>query len=235
MTANEMAGNIEVHLNLNHAGFSYEDPELSVFLTTAQNIYTKEFIDKFNAKRESFEETEVRGWGFGPLIQPATLVISTDQTGAFTNGTYYNLPIDLWQIISDTPTSNKHLCNENSKPFIKPRVEVTSHDEYNRSIRNIYKKPYIDVNDGKVWRMYDNSRRVQLLTDGTFTITEYKIKYLRNLPNIVVNRDTPLLQTNCILEAASKEVHETIVEIAIRLIDKSINLQRMPSGIEQLN
>jgi hypothetical protein len=234
MTANEMADKIELLLNLKDAEFSYEDSELSVILTSSQILFVKEFFDRdSNFKKKGFEETEARAWGFAPLIKPATLPVSSDQSAAFTNGIYYDLPSDCWFILTDTPTSNKTYCN--SEEFIKPLVSVVAHDEYKPLLRNVYKQPYFNGDDALVWRMYDTGRRVQLLTNGQFAITNYSIKYLQSIPNIVVDRDTPANQVNCVLESQTKEVHESIVEIAVRLIRKSNGDQEVPTlGIEQL-
>jgi len=235
MTANEMADKTELLLNLKDAEFAYEDIELSSVLNKAQVMYVNQFIDnRLNYKQEGFEETEIRGWGLAPLIQPSTLSQSGSQANIFPNGKYYDLPADFWVMITETPTSDKNYCNSNVK--IIPRVSIVTHDEYNKLIRNHYRKPYINQYDGLVWRMYDSNRRVQLITNGAFNITSYKIKYLKSIPDIVVNRSSPGSQVNCILESTTKEVHEAIVEIAVRIIRKSNSEPNIPDlGIEQLN
>lgn len=240
MTANEMADKIELRVNKvdSLAGFGYEDIELQSFLNTAQIYYLQEFIDRQNNRQQKgFEETEARSWGLAPLITPVTLAQSGNQTGAFTNGIYYSLPTDFYAFLAETPTSNKKDCKDVA--FIEPAVEVVSHDEYKRLIENIYKRPYIGNTRGVVWRMSDSSQRVQLITDGTFTITSYTAKYLKTIPSIVVDRAVPANQVNCILGSNTvglNPVHETIVEIAIGLIDKSVGEQRIQSnGLEQFH
>jgi hypothetical protein len=236
MTANQMADKVELLLNLKDAEYAYEDIELTSILNKAQVIYVNQFIeDRLNYKQEGFEETEIRGWGLAPLLAPSTLTQSTSQADIFPNGKYYDLPADFWTMVTETPTSSKLLCGSTTS-YIIPMVAIVTHDEYQKSIRNHYKKPYINQNDGLVWRMYDSGRRVQLITDGTFTITSYKIKYLKSIPDINVDRAVPANQVNCILESTTKEVHEAIVEIAVRLIRKSNSEPNIPDlGIEQLN
>lgn len=235
MTANEMANNIELLLNIKDQEYAYEDIELSSILNKAQVLYVGEFSNfMFNANGKGFEETEARGWGLAPLIKPATLSVSANQTGAFPNGIYYDLPVDFDKMLTEYPKSNKTKCN--SSDVIYPEVTVVTHDEYNRYKDNYYRKPYIDGNGGKVWRMYDNGRRLQLVTNGSFAIVEYKVKYLQSIPNIVVDRAVPSQQVNCVLESASKEVHEAIVEIAVRIIRKSNSEQSLQDlGAEQVN
>jgi hypothetical protein len=107
MTANQLADKLEqVYLNLTNAEFSYEDLELSAILTTAQQTYFARFFSSNGINQTGFEETEVRGWGFAPLISSATLAVSTDQIGVFTNGVYYDLPSDFQLMLTESPTSN---------------------------------------------------------------------------------------------------------------------------------
>jgi hypothetical protein len=75
---------------------------------------------------------------------------------------------------------------------------------------------------------------LQTITDGTFNITGYAIKYLKQVPSIVVDRDNTSNMVNCELHPDS---HETLVEIAISLIKTSNNEQRVPNkiGLEQIN
>lgn len=242
MTANQMADRLELLLNKvdSYSGFSYEDSELSGFLNVAQITYLQSFADRVNNRKNTgFEEEEARGWGLAPLIKSSTLAESSDQTGAFTNGVYYSLPTDFQAFLTEIPTSDQQACN--SETLIIPDVVVISHDEYKRLIKNYYKKPYIGNTEGIVWRMYDNGKRVQLITDGSFEITEYFVKYLKSVPEIVVDRVTTGNQVNCVLgdnnSTGLNPVHETIVEIAKKLIDESTGEKRTSGipGQEQLH
>jgi hypothetical protein len=230
MTANEMADKLEqVYLNLTNAQFSYEDLELSSILSSAQQLYFSRYLEKSNINKYSFEETELRGWGFGPLISDSTLTLSASQIGVLENGFYFDLPADFQAIILDLPTSNTVKCNSTEK--IKPMVEVISHDEYQKAIRNYYKKPYMSGSDGKFWRMYDSTKRVQLIVPQGVTIDNYRIKYLKSLPNIVVDRITPTNQVNCLLSSEPKTIHETIVKLAMELIFTQTGQQVVPNQI----
>jgi hypothetical protein len=210
--------------------------ELSAILTTAQQTYFARFFNSNGINQTSFEETEIRGWGFAPLISSATLIVSGNQAGVFTNGIYYDLPSDFQLMLTESPTSNKLVCGSTTQ-FIKPQVEVISHDEYQKAIRNYYKKPYIGLNDGKIWRMYDSNSRVQLITPQGLGITAYSVKYLKQIPDIIVDRVTPTNQVNPSLSSEPKTIHETIVQIAMEIIATSNGKQVIPNqpGIENLS
>jgi hypothetical protein len=240
MTANEMADKLELRLNKvdSFAAQGYEDPELSSMLNTAQVYYLQTFIDRLNNRQaKGFEETEARSWGLAPIISNVVLNQSLNQTGSFTNGTYYDLPSNFYAFLTEIPTSDKKNCK--TEEFIEPDVVVVSHDEYKRLIANYYKKPYIGNTKGVVWRMADSNFRVQLITDGNYSITNYFAKYFRPIPNIVVDRTTPANQVDCILGSQGpglNPIHETIVEMAVGLIDRSNNDQRVPSiNLEHLH
>ena len=242
MTANEMADKLELRLNKvnSFAAYGYEDVEISSFLNSAQSLYIQEFVDELNNRKgQGFEEGELRTLGFSNLIESTVLPVSANQLGKFPNGVCYNTPTTSLGFIHESPTSNKTVCG--SEEFIIPTVVVVSHDEYARWIRNSYRRPYINEYDGVVWRMYLNNKRVQLITDGSYNITSYFVKYLRPPVPITVDRVTPSNQVNCELGYAIgtgiNPVHETIIDIAIRLIDNSNLEQRpplTPNG-EQLN
>jgi len=235
LTANDMAEKIELLLNLKDAEFSYEDSELSAILNTAQEHFKKQFISKnTNNKREGFQETEFRGWGFGNLIsEPTSLTASASQLGVLDNGKYWDLPNDFSIILTELPTSDKNDCKGN---LIIPRVEVITHDEYIRFSWNYYKWPFLNTQTGDavIWRMYGPSNKLQTITDGSFTIPSFKLIYLKLTPDIVVDRGTPVNAVDCVLHP---DTHETLVEMAVKLIKTSNNEQSVPNkiGLEQIN
>ncbi len=116
---------------------------------------------------------------------------------------------------------------------IKAWIDVLAHEEIWQYRYNKYKKPYYkSYGWSRVWRLvYQREtsgelpsspatpKRHQLVTDGTFNITDYTINYLINPPDIVVDRTTPANQRNCILDESTNDV---IIDIA-----KDLMLQRV--------
>ena len=240
MTANEMAAELDQQVDRASSFGSpgYEDFEYSSVLTDAMNVYVKQFIDrKNNRKGESLEETEVRSQGLSALIKRgAALTVSADQTGTFTNGTFYDLPTDFMYTIHEEGNIDKFLCTDGTTN-ISTTFNVIAHDEVSRLEKNKYKKPYYKTyGEAMTWRLVfsrendgytDNpptlvaqtAKRHQLVTDGTFNVNRYSINYLQNPPNIVVNRTTTSFQRNCILDDST---HLPIIDIA-----KSLLLERV--------
>ena len=233
--ANELDQQVDRATSFGSPG--YEDVDYSSVLTDAMHVYIKQFIDrKNNRKGESLEETEVRSQGLSALIARAVLTASTDQTGVFANGTFYDLPNgtndSFMYTIHEEGTIDKKICTDGVTP-ISTIFNVVSHDEVSRLSKNKYKKPYFTTyGDSMTWRLVFSretsgedpsavatAKRHQLVTDGTYNIESYAINYLINPPNIVVDRDTVADQRNCILDEST---HLPIIDIA-----KSLLLERV--------
>lgn len=248
MTANEMATELELELDRSASFGSpgYEDFELSSVLTKAQSFYIKKFIDKKNNRKlESFEESEIRGQGLSALLKRGiSLSPSSDQTGVFTDGKYFDLPEDFMYTIEERVLTNQILCNT-VEDKIEAAVRVVPHDKVSRWKKNKYKKPYcFNYGDALVWRLYysretdgsispASNKRHQLLTDGSFNVDDYTITYLKNPTEIKVDNTTPSNQINCILDEST---HLTIVGIASDLMMERVKEQKIQNieGIKDL-
>lgn len=235
MTANEMANELELRLDrIDSLGSpGYEDFDLTSALTEAQLVYIKQFVSELNNRKgQGLEETEIRSQGLSALIkQGANLTVSATQTGVLDNGKFFDLPSDFMYTIYEEALIDKQLCN--SDTYIKAWVNVVAHDEIWQYLYNKYKKPYYkDYGWARVWRLgyqreIDGSnpalsatpKRHQLVTDGTFNVTDYTINYLIFPSDITVDRTTPANSRNCILDQST---HTVIIGIA-----KSLMLERI--------
>ncbi|HEY8361295.1 MAG TPA: hypothetical protein VIK77_00260 [Tissierellaceae bacterium] len=238
MNANQMAEQFELRMNLvdSFAAPSYEDVEISGFLNLAMDLFIEKNLDELlNQKKTGFEETESRGQALSQLIKTGVCSVSSVQQGAFANGVFYDLPDDFKLTIAEVVKIDKNHCK--TKTPIQADVVVVSHDEYNRFRRNYYKLPYYNGFEAKVWRMYfsravsnyedENAatrKRHQLITDGSFAVTDYEISYLKEFDPIVVDRANPANMRNCILD--DELTHSKIVELAVALADNSNKEQR---------
>ena len=229
MIANEMADKLEFLLDRANAFGSpgYTDVELSSILSTAQVHYTKRFFTyKGNALQTGFEETEARGQGLSALIQDSgALTTSADQAGVLPNGIFFDLPEDFMFTIYELAQIDKPNCIEDSEA----EVRVVSHDEYSKFKSNPYKRPTADNLGASVFRMYFNAnaeglKRHEVLTDGTFTISSYRMRYLKNPVDILVNRAAPDDQINCELDDFT---HEVIVTLARDLMLETVKEQKI--------
>lgn len=237
MTANEMADELDEQLDRATAFGSpgYEDQNYTSVLTDAEHIYTKQYIDrKNNRKGESLEETEIRNQGLSALIKRgAALTVSSDQTDVLENGKFFDLPEDFMYCIHEEGVIDKVQCDTEDTPIQVTEFRRLSHGEVNRLKRNKYKKPYYEPHgECVVWRLVYSrevdgnipataatEKRHQVVTDGSFDVVSYSMNYLQNPKGIVVDRDTPANQRNCILDEST---HRVIVDIA-----KSLMLERV--------
>lgn len=235
----------------------YEDEEISVLLSQAQERYIKTRYQPLGNKyRKGFEQVEKRRIDLSELIRNYEVMTpSTDQTNVMRNGTLYDLPADFFLAIEGDVVTNQANCGQSANlhlstdtlnsytEYIRVPVKPISHDEYIVNVNNPFKKPYCDtgLNEGLVWRLeysretlYTNPKRHELITDGTFGIMGYHLRYLRKPNDIVCDFVTTANQVHCEL---AESTHREIVDIAITIALENIQdprIQTQPS-IQQTN
>jgi hypothetical protein len=240
MTANEMADGLDQILDRvdSFGGPGYEDFDYSDVLNTAVHFYIKKFYDELNnRKMKGFQEIEIRNQGLAALITDApSLTISASQVGTLTNGTFFDLPTNHMYTIFEECVINKIECGTEN-PIIAS-ISTIAHHEIQRQASNKYKKPfYKSYGKARVWRSeYQRavsgvnpanpatSKRHELITDGTFNVTSYHMRYLKNPSAIVVDRDTPANQRNCELDEST---HRVILDIAADLMLQRVKEQKV--------
>lgn len=243
MTANDMADALDQRTNRVDAagGPGFLDAHYSRALTEAMWYHLSKYISaKTNLKREGFEESEIRGQGFSALIKTSNISVSASQAGVHSGGVYYDLPTDFMVAISESPVTSADDCTTTGQKLVA-EVEPVSHDDYRRMLYNPYRRPRLSYNRAYVWRMYvgrftdffdpsipATAKRCELIIPSAFTITQYRMDYLKIPPNIVVNRDVPNSQRHCILDAST---HEIIVDIATKLLKRDTDQQSIPDPI----
>jgi hypothetical protein len=220
MTANNMADEWEIYFDkvTNFDSPGYEDTEISLLLTKAEERFFFQNYTGSNKLREGFEETEKRRKDLSELISNANVTVSsTDQTGILPNGTFYDLPTNfLYSIKEEVTIASDDACANGNRIKVKP----ITHDEYTVNLENPFKQPY----DELVWRL-DYSRettitakRHELITDGSYTVSAYHLRYLKRLPGITVNRTTTTNQVNSLLdESTHRRIIDMAVEIALEI------------------
>lgn len=218
MTANQMADRVELYFEkiANNAAPGYEDTEWSVILSKAQQRFFLQDYSGTEKYREAVEETEKRRKDLSELTSNTNITSSSsDQTGVLPNGTLYDLPTDFLYALSEEVTiSSSDSCVNGNRIRVKP----ITHDEYVVNAENPFKQPDATL----VWRLdYSretvgtNPKRHELVTDGTYTISNYHLRYLRRPPDIVVDRTTVTNAVDCILDEIT---HERIIDIAVEIV-----------------
>ncbi len=234
MTANEMRYAFDVSFDkiTNFDAPGYEDAEVSLLLNKAQERFLLQTYAGTNKLKEGFEETEKRRKDLNELTKNSVITTpSVSQTGTLPNGTLFDLPTDfLYAIKEEVVISSEDECDNGKRVKVKP----ITHDEYTINIENPFKQPYNEL----VWRLdysrttdNTNPKRHELITDGTYNITEYHLRYLRRLSNIVVDLDVPANQVHCVLDEIT---HQRIVDLAVEIALELTVDPRLGSNV-QLN
>jgi hypothetical protein len=223
LTAQQMKDNFLVLYDkvTNFAAPGYEDNEISLFLTSAQDQLVKRYYNyKGNKYREGFEETEKRRKDLSELIRHSDINCSNNTPGispASANGILVDLPTDVNgnNLVLYTLREEVAIQNATDSCYADGtilEVKPVTHDEYTASIKNPFKKPDIT----KVWRLdfsSDNNgpKRHELITDGSYGIATYKLRYLKVPSDIVVSAAG---NQDCELNAS---MHQEIVNVAVRI------------------
>ncbi len=157
----------------------YEDSEISLFLSQAQELFVKDRYSPRGKGKEGYEETERRRKDLASVTKPGTGVVSADQTDTLSsNSVLFDLPTDHWLTTIEWVVTDDN-CDVN-----KNVVPVT-HDEYLVQKDNPFRKP----NNLRAWRLdaspLNGTRRHEIITDGS-GITTYKFRYIKNLTDIDV-------------------------------------------------
>lgn len=218
MTALEMQRSFLVLYDkiTNFSAPGYTEEEISLFLTKAQErlvlYYYKPMGNKYN---EGFEETEQRRKELSSLLEGNTNVpVSISQVGVLPNGKFFDYPTNLLYTASEEVTiASSDACINGKRIEVKP----ITYDEYTINKRNPYKKPFADSDRGLVWRVDYNTRRHELITDSTFTISNYHIRYIKKPQPIII--DTSILNgitgpLDCTLNDI---LHERIIDEAVKI------------------
>lgn len=192
----------------------YTDQEVSVFLTKAQDIFIKNGYNPFN----SLEQNDRRRREFVELKRNySSSTLSTVQTGANPNGYFFDLPSDFMLPLKEecTVVSSDLCANGTRIP-----LNVITEDEYTIQLKNPFKNPRAKGRDDDfAWRLdfsQNGNKRVELISDGTFTFGTYHLRYLKEPQDIipVTGDGSTTVQQDCELDSLS---HREIVDIAVRI------------------
>jgi hypothetical protein len=218
MTANEMANEFEIGVDVitSLGAPGYTDEEISTILSVGQeNLVKRKYTRDSNKLRKGYEGSEKRRKDLSQLMRTVVPTISASQAGVFPNGTLYDLPSNLLYVTSEHVVTDIPLCVdgvESQTEYEQVEVIPKTHDEYNEHIRDPFNKPSKE----EVWRMdfFDaTAKRHELITDGTFNISSYFVRYLKKPIDIVVDRVTPGNQVDSELDDA---MHREIIQEAVR-------------------
>ena len=221
---------------------SLDELERSQLLTKAQENVIKRKYNKFGNKyNEGFDSTEKRKDDLDKLIKYSSLSTSSSQTGIHLNGVIYDLPSDYWLTIEESATINKNDCITGN-PLIATIRPIT-HDFYAINKSNPFKNPYYNEYESEVWRIRtlvsSKQSRHELITDGTFSVTSYDLRYLKYPKPIVVAILSGGQSVNGVSTALGCELSEgtqrEIIDEAVRLATLVTNPQELQLRAGEIN
>lgn len=225
MTPNEMKYNMLLFYDklFEYGAPDYDDRQISAILTKAQiRVFKRHYMPQANKFQMGFEQSEQRRRDLEQFIKNASISNGEitesaigEQAAVHPNGTLYDMPSDFLYAIEEA------LVTDVSAPEEITVVPIV-HDYYRANIRNPYKQPYKNL----AWRMdYSretpadgtsdpSSKRTEIITDSTSTISEYRVRYLISPPEIIVDVVNAANQKHCILDAT---LHDEIVDEAVKI------------------
>ena len=233
MNANEMSYQFDVLYDsiasLSSPGYTAQ--EKGLLLTNAQDI----IVDRLQPK----ENNEQNRRALDNLLRTVDIsTASVTQDTGKPNGVRYDLPSGFMYHESEEVTVVSTADCFNGKRIM---VHAGRQDEYSIQIKNPHKRPMLSGSDyDNVWRLdfNDNTngiKRVDLITDGTFTVGTYHLTYMKQpiaITPLLTGDSSTTVQSDCELDSA---IHREIVETAIRLAAGASNNKEYQIKINEEN
>lgn len=183
-------------------GFTNE--EISLFLSEAQEQLVKNrYHGKGNKYQEGFEETEKRVKDLSKIIRQINATVSADQSDILnSNGLIFELPENYWLTVGEWVITSDN-CGAEKTITRKPL------NQYFAELKDPFKKP----SNTDIWRVdstpLNGVLRHELITNGTYTINEYKLRYIKTLTDINIDGN--------INSELHPMVHREIVKLAVTI------------------
>lgn len=215
--------------------------EKSIFLTKAQEEIISQYYSGLNSYQAGFEGNEDIRKALSQLVKThktSTLINSTN--GISSNSKFFQIPDDTFFIVNERiKLSSSDACVNNKTIGVKP----ITHDEYNVSIDNPFRKPSNTI----AWRLdisnEEGKKLVEVICPNN--ISEYFCRYVEKpLPIILVNfeNDDELSELELTIDGRntemtcqlSSELHREILNRAVEIAIRAYRENTLQSNV-QLN
>jgi hypothetical protein len=189
-----------------------------------EDLIMLKYGPKSNRLLEGFEETEKRIQDLGELVTYKTY--TTFGTGYFDNSYTIVTPnslIDIsptnftdvfWIPIYESVVTNTLNCTNTA--YVKGKVEEAKHASLDLLVEDPFNKPYLKNDKCKVLRLKSANRTFALITDGTFTIREYRLGYIKK-PTPIDFSTALTSQVSQLSEHIHRELLDETVKYALRI------------------
>lgn len=212
---------------------SYTPEEIEIIATIAQEALVLERYNPSNKSREGFEETEKRVQDLGELVVQKTILPQTSSSLNFPNGVFCVLPNTqltdptdysdvFWLPILEYVNTKSTVACKNAK---RVQVKDIKHVELEQLLQDPFNRPSIEW----VFRVRVSNLKHELITDGTFSIKDYIVRYIK--------KPTPINLTtnlNSQVSQLSDHVHQELLEKTLLHFYKSSEQQQKLTNQVQL-
>lgn len=189
---------------------SYTPEEIDIFLNNAQQIILA------NCTKEGLESNQTLRDYTRYITKNANITNVFNTVENKPHGFFAALPFDYRVALNEECTISYIDCDGIIQT---KRVLVTpiTHDKYYKVIDNPFTTPYLDNVVQLPCSTSSLSNTVELITDGSYSISIYHLRYLRNPQLIQYGSQyvTPLPDQDC--ELATEQSHKEVVAIAVML------------------
>lgn len=222
-------------------GAGYKPLEIQTLATEAQELLIRTgYSPQSNRLREGFEESEKRIQDFGELVRHKIITPAAyDANLNNDNGVFVslpNVPFDIndpstfdvfWFTLQEQVVVNFKDCNTNKAA--KVNVYEMNHAEYTALLSDPFNKP----SKNRVWRMRYEGYKHELITDGTYSITSYVLRYLRKPRPIYLDGSLPLTdQVSELSDHKHLELLRATLDLALRAVENVTRINTEPKIIE---
>lgn len=177
--------------------------EIQRFLNEAQEAYVQGLSDlyEYNEKARRSLTKLTKSKSLSPEIVIPVGIIALDNNSSIVDISALN----ILRIVEEQITTVIDIGRI-------PVIPIT-HDQYLANIKNPFKKPYYDL----VWRI-DVDGYIELITDGSFAISKYEVRYIEH-PTLID------IEQNTVINLAEIDA-SIIAEIAVEMAVKALSVGR---------
>lgn len=222
MTAREMQiefdRRVQLAVPMAEIAIKPDSGTIFMFLNEGQDTFIKSKYTGYSADRVSFEQTQKIIEELRPLVVEATIIPTEGEVTDKPNSYIAELPANYKYLLSDEVTINGDTFNESGIGSFTQRVGVIdcTADNYRSYIDNPYSEHRYHYETAKPLRL-NSDDKVELITDGTYEVTHYYLRYLKEPLTIALGGSNDCELPN--------DTHQDIVKLAVSLYLTNISSQ----------
>lgn len=201
----------------------YSAEEVDYFLNTAQDNLI------LMIKKEGLESTQTYRDMLSNITDNENISTFITNSDNEPNGVFVQLPVDYRTALKESVTISYADCNAVTTAERIPVIPST-HDRTNYDFRNPFKRPNKKERVLSVPYGYLSGdpeiQTIELITDGTFTISEYHLRYVRNPREIMYGSQYATIVPDVDCELNLEAQNWIIQEAALEAIKATNQLQK---------